>query len=86
MQKAGNGTAPGIVVVQFEKKQHKAVFKARGKLASTQIGLDDYLTHLQPQRKKGALPDFKDFRSTGDTTQWRAEKLYMKGEQLVILK
>ena len=35
-QKSRNDTAPGIVVVQFERKQQKiAVFKARGKLAST---------------------------------------------------
>ena len=36
MHKARNGTAPGIVVVQFANKQDKvAVFKARGKLATT---------------------------------------------------
>ena len=85
MQKARNGTAPGIVVVQFEKKQHKIdVFKARGKLAPTKIGLDDDLTHLQQQRKNAAWSDFKDFRSKGVRTQWRAEKLFVKkGEHFV---
>ncbi len=45
MQKGRNGTAQGIVAVQFEKKQHKnAAFKARRKLTGTAIGLDDDLT------------------------------------------
>ena len=66
-------------MVQFEKKQHKvAVFKARGKLGPTKIGLDDDLTHLQQQRKNAAWSDFKDFRSKGIKTQWRAEKLFVK--------
>ena len=60
MQK-GRGAAPGIVVVQFEKKQHKVtVFKARGKLTGTPSGLDDDLTHLQQQRKNAAWLAFKD--------------------------
>ena len=85
MQKARNGTAPGIVVVQFATKQDKvAVFKARGKLATTKIGLDYDLTHLQQQRKIAAWSDFKDFRSKGIKTQWRAEKLFVKkGEHFV---
>ena len=41
LQKGRSDAAQGIVIVQFEKKQHKiAVFKARGKLAGTTIGLD----------------------------------------------
>ena len=56
-KKARNGTAPGIVVVQFAAKQDKvAVFKARGKLATTKIGLDYDLTHLQQQQKIAAWP------------------------------
>ena len=84
MQK-GRGTAQGIVVVQFEKKQHKVtVFKARGKLTGTSVGLDDDLTQLQQQRKNAAWPAFKDFRSKGIRTQWRAERLFVKeGERLV---
>ena len=79
MQKARNGTAPGIVVVQFATKQDKvSVFKARGKLATTKIGLDYGLTHLQQQRKIAAWSDFKDFRSKGIKTQWHAEKLFVK--------
>ena len=54
MQKGRNDVAQGIVV-QFKEKQHKfAVFKARGKLAGTTIGLHDDLTHLQQQRKTAA--------------------------------
>ena len=85
MQKARNGTAPGIVVVHFANKQDKvAVFKPRGKLATTKIGLDYDLTHLQQQQKTAAWSDFKDFRSKGIRTQWRAEKLSVKkGEQFV---
>ena len=85
MQKARHGTAPGSVVVQFAKKQDKvAVFKARGKLTTTKIGLDYDLTHLQQQRKTAAWSDFKDFRSKGIKTQWRAEKLFVKeGEHFV---
>ena len=85
LQTTRNGAAPGIVVVQFAKKQHKvAVFKARGKLAGTKVGLDDDLTHLQQQRKNAAWSDFKDFRSKGVKTQWRAEKLFVKkGEHFV---
>ena len=85
MQKPRNGTAPGIVLVQFASKQDKiAVFKARGKLATTRIGLDDDLTHLQQQRKNAAWSDFKEFRSKGIKTQWRAEKLFVKkGGQFV---
>ena len=48
--------APCTMVVQFAKKQHKvAVFKARGKVAGTKVGLDDDLTHLQQQRKNAGL-------------------------------
>ena len=84
-QESRNGTAPGIVVVQFANKQDKvAVFKARGKLATTKIGLDYNLTHLQQQLKTAAWSDFKDFRFKGIKTQWRAEKLVVKkGHQFV---
>ncbi|DBA89058.1 TPA: hypothetical protein ACH3X2_000266 [Trebouxia sp. C0005] len=38
LQKGRNDAAQGIVIVQFEKKQHKiTVFKARGKLAGTTL-------------------------------------------------
>ena len=68
----------------FANKQDKvAVFKARG-TATTKIGLDYDLTHLQQQLKTAAWSDFKDFRSKGIRTQWRAEKLSVKkGEQFV---
>ncbi|DBB02904.1 TPA: hypothetical protein ACH3X1_013507 [Trebouxia sp. C0004] len=78
-EKGRSDAAQGIVIVQFEKKQHKiTVFKARGKLAGTTIGLDDDLTILQQRRKNAAWPAFKDFRSRGVKTQWRAEKLFVK--------
>ena len=85
MQKARNGTAPGIVVVQVANKQDKvAVFKARAKLATTKIGSDYDLTHLQQQQKTAAWSDFKDFKSKGIKTPWRAEKLFVeKGGQFV---
>jgi len=85
LQKGRSDAAQGIVIVQFEKKQHKiTVFKARGKLAGTTIGLDDDLTILQQQRKNATWPAFKDFRSRGVKTQWRAEKLFVKeGEHFV---
>lgn len=85
LQKGRSDAAQGIVIVQFEKKQHKiTVFKARGKLAGTTIGLDDDLTTLQQQRKNAAWPAFKDFKSKGVRTQWRAEKLFVKeGEHFV---
>lgn len=84
-QKGRNDTAQGIVVVQFEKKQHKiTVFKARSKLAGTTIGLDDDLTHLQQKRKNAAWHAFKEFKARGVRTQWRAEKLFVKeGEHFV---
>lgn len=64
IQMSRNGAALGIVVVHFAKKQHKvAVLQARSKLAVTDIGLDDDLTHPQQQRKNAAWSDFKDFRS-----------------------
>ena len=78
-QKSRNDTVPGIVVVQFERKQQKiTVFKARGKLAGTTIGMDDDLTHLQQKHKNAAWPAFKDFKARGVRTQWRAEKLFVK--------
>ena len=85
MQNARNDTAPGIVVVQFANKQDKvAVFKARGKLATTKTGLDYNVTHLQQQLKTAAWSEFKDFRFKGIKTQWRAEKLFVKkGHQFV---
>jgi len=64
--------------------RRNTVFKARGKLAGTTIGLDDDLTILQQQRKNATWPAFKDFRSRGVKTQWRAEKLFVKdGEHFV---
>ena len=85
MQKSRSGAAPGIVLVQFEKKEHKlTVFKARGKLAGTKIGMDDDLTRLQQERKNAAWPAFQDYKANGVKTQWRAEKLYVKeGEHFV---
>ncbi|DBA77161.1 TPA: hypothetical protein ACH3X1_009735 [Trebouxia sp. C0004] len=85
LQKGRSDAAQGIVIVQFEKKQHKImVFKARGKLAGTTIGLDDYLTILHQQRENAVWPAFKDFRSRGVKTQWRAEKLFMtEGEHFL---
>ncbi len=87
LQKGRSDAAQGIVIVQFEKKQHKiTVFKARGKLAGTTIGLDDDLTILQQQRKNAAWPAFKNFRSRGVKTQWRAEKLFVKeGDEVLNL-
>ena len=85
LQKGRNDTAQGIVVVQFKTKQHKfTVFKARGKLAGSTIGIDDDLTPLQQKRKNAAWPAFKEFRARGVRTQWRAEKLFVKeGEHFV---
>ncbi|DBA87908.1 TPA: hypothetical protein ACH3X1_004896 [Trebouxia sp. C0004] len=75
LQKGRSNAAQGIVIVHFEKKQHKImVFKARG----TTIGLDDALTILQQQRKNAAWPAFDNFRSRGVKTQWRAEKTFVK--------
>ena len=80
MQKSRNDAAQGIVTVQFAEKQHKiAVFKARSMLTGTAIGLYDDLAHLQQQRKNAVWPAFKDFKSKGIRTQWRAEKLFVKG-------
>ena len=77
-KKPGNGTAPGIVLVQFKTKADKrAVFKARSKLAGTRIGLDEDLTRLQQERKRAAWPVFKDLKAKGTKTQWRAEKLFV---------
>ena len=68
------------MVVQFANKQDKvAVFKARGKLATTRIGLDDDLTHLQQQRKNAAWSDFKDFRSKGIKTVACREAICKEG-------
>ena len=52
------------------------MFKARSKLAGTQVGLDDDLTPLQQERKRAAWPAFKAFKAKSVKTQWRAEKLF----------
>ena len=76
-KKSGQSAAPGIVLVQFSSKEDKrAVFKARSKLAGTQVGLDDDLTPLQQERKRAAWPAFKAFKAKSVKTQWRAEKLF----------
>ena len=54
------------------------MFKVRGKLAGTTIGLDDDLTPLQQKRKNAAWPAFKEVRAKGVRTQWRAEKLFVQ--------
>ena len=47
-----SGTAPPLVVVQFETKHDKiTVFKARRKLADSRVGIDDDLTRLQQERR-----------------------------------
>ena len=74
MQKSRSVTAPGIVLVQFEKKEHKLnVFKARGKLAGTKTGMDDDLTHLQQECR--AWSAFQDHKANRVMTQWQAKKL-----------
>ena len=76
-KKSGQSAALGIVLVQFSSKEDKgAVFKARSKLAGTQVGLDDDLTPLQQERKRAAWPAFKAFKAKSVKTQRRAEKLF----------
>jgi hypothetical protein len=45
------------------------VFKVRGKLAGTTIGLDNDLTFLQQQRRHATQPASKDFKSRNVMTQ-----------------
>lgn len=77
--------ALGHVLVEFKNKADKLkVFKARGKLAGTPVGMDDDLTQLQQQRKNAAWPAFKEATAKGLRTQWPAEKLFVKeGERFV---
>ena len=79
------GAVQGLVVVRFRSKADKlTVFKARGKLRGKPVGMDDDLMHLQQQRKNAACPAFKDAKSRGVKTQWRAEKLFIfEGERFV---
>ena len=72
------------VLVHFEKKADKhTVFRARGKLAGTSIGMDENLTRLQQERKDAAWADFRAVGPRGIRTQWRAEScLYWRKSTL----
>ena len=71
--------SPGLVIVEFANVVDKRkVFRARGKLAGCNVGLDDDLTPLQQKQKSAAWAKFKEARAQGLKTRWEAEKLYIK--------
>ena len=73
------GAALGHVLVQLSSKEGKLnVFRAKGKLRNSPIGIDDDLAQLQQQRKNATWPKFKDCRARGVRMQWQAEKLFVK--------
>ena len=58
------------VLMQLSSKEDKLkVFKAKGKLKGSPIGMDD-LTQLQQQRKNAAWAKFKDCKARGIRAQW----------------
>ena len=74
--------SPGLVIVEFATVADKRkVFKARGKLAGCNVGLDDDLTPLQQKQKYAAWAKFKEARAQGLKTRWEAEKLYIKEDE-----
>ncbi len=75
--------SPGLVIVEFGSvADKKKVFRARGKLAGCNVGLDDDLTPLQQKQKADAWDKFKEARASNLKTGWEAEKLYIKqGEE-----
>jgi len=77
--------SPGLVIVEFGSvADKKKVFRARGKLAGCEVGLDDDLTPLQQKQKAAAWDKFKEARAGNLKTRWEAEKLYIKqGEEWV---
>jgi len=78
--------SPGLVIVEFATVADKRkVFKARGKLAGCNVGLDDDLTLLQQKQKSAAWAKFKEAKAQGLEARWEAEKLYIKeGEEWVV--
>ncbi len=71
--------SPGLVIVEFGSvADKKKVFRARGKLAGCNVGLDDDLTPLQQKQKAAAWDKFKEARAGNLKTRWEAEKLYIK--------
>ena len=65
--------SPGLVIVEFATVADKRkVFKARGKLAGCNVGLDDDLTPLQQKQKSAAWAKFKDARAPGLKTRWES--------------
>ena len=74
--------SPGLIIVEFATvADNRKVFKARGKLAGCNIGLDDDLTPLQQKQKYAARAKFKEARAQGLKTRWEAEKLYIKEDE-----
>ncbi|DBB15449.1 TPA: hypothetical protein ACH3X3_003676 [Trebouxia sp. C0006] len=85
--RAKNAVLPNFCQAEHEtpeslKRAKKKVFRARGKLAGCNVGLDDDLTPLQQKQKADAWDKFKEARASNLKTRWEAEKLYIKqGEE-----
>ena len=84
--KGKGAVSTGMVIVEFATVADKRkVFKARGKLAGCNVGLDDDLTPLQQKQRSAAWAKFQEARAQGLRTRWEAEKLYIKeGEEWVM--
>ena len=58
--------SPGLVIVEFASVADKRkIFRARGKVAVCNVGLDDDLTPLQEKQKSAAWAKFKEARAQG---------------------
>ncbi len=56
--------SPGLVIVEFGSvADKKKVFRARGKLAGCNVGLDDDVTPLQQKQKAAAWDKFKQAKA-----------------------
>jgi len=75
LNKREGDAIPGLVIVEFGSVADKKVFRARGKLAGCNVGLDDDLTTWQQKQKAAAWDKFKEARAGNLKTRWEGNLL-----------
>ena len=82
---AGRPRRPRLVLVQFGSLEDKIrVLKERSRLKGLNIYLNDDLTKLERERRREALPRFKELRKRNVRVQLRRDRIFHDGKPLTL--
>ena len=78
-QKRKDAASPRVVIVELSSVADKrTLFKARSKLAGSDVVLDDDLTPFQQTQRSAAWPTWQAARANKQPARWEAENLFIK--------